>query len=86
MSLCCCCAVAEVRGCSHAAAAAFTAALVVRLAGSSRCPFAGEHGRGCLKPSASEWCALCELEKLAQQAYSKSSGCLNPKPLVGAAL
>ncbi|PRW56940.1 meiotic recombination DMC1-like protein [Chlorella sorokiniana] len=42
----------------------------------------GEHGRGCLKPSASEWCALCELEKLAQQAYSKSGGCLNPKPLL----
>lgn len=45
---------------------------------------AGEHGRGCLKPSASEWCALCELEKLGQQAYERGSGCLSPKPLVRA--
>ena len=49
---------------------------------------AGEHGRGCIKPSPSDWCVLCELEKLAQQAYrdgsssSGGSGVLNPRPLV----
>lgn len=45
---------------------------------------AGEHGRGCIKPGPSDWCVLCELEKLAQQAYREGSdsGVLNPRPLV----
>lgn len=44
---------------------------------------AGEHSAGCPKPSPSEWCALCELERLAQQAYrAGASGTLNPRPLV----
>lgn len=43
---------------------------------------AGEHGRGCLKPSPSDWCVLCELEKLAVQAYAGSANVLNPRPLV----
>lgn len=44
----------------------------------------GEHGRGCLKASASDWCVLCELESLAQGAYSGdgSASILNPRPLV----
>ena len=48
---------------------------------------AGEHSRGCVKPSPSDWCVLCELEKLAQQAYrdggnGSGSSVLNPRPLV----
>ncbi len=43
---------------------------------------AGEHGRGCVKPSPSDWCVLCELEKLAVQAYAGSAKVLNPRPLV----
>jgi hypothetical protein len=45
----------------------------------------GEHGDGCIKPSPSDWCVLCELEKLAQQAYrggGSGGGVLNPRPLV----
>lgn len=51
---------------------------------------AGEHSRGCVKPSASDWCVLCELEKLAVQAYGADDGSsgsgkvLNPRPLVSA--
>lgn len=43
---------------------------------------AGEHGRGCLKPSPSDWCVLCELESLATQAYGGGTKVLNPRPLV----
>ena len=45
---------------------------------------AGEHSHGCVKPSSSEWCVLCELEKLAATAYGAGSGTrvLNPRPLV----
>lgn len=44
---------------------------------------AGEHSAGCPKPSASEWCVLCELEALARQAYRPgASGALSPRPLL----
>ncbi|KAL4424898.1 hypothetical protein ABPG77_002121 [Micractinium sp. CCAP 211/92] len=42
----------------------------------------GEHGRGCVKPSPSDWCVLCELEKLAVQAYAGNAKVLNPRPLL----
>lgn len=42
-----------------------------------------QHRLSCPKPSPNDWCALCELEKLATAAYDGDGGrVLNPKSLV----
>ena len=42
----------------------------------------GRHGKGCVKPSAGAWCALCELQQLAQASAAPGAGAISPRGLM----